>query len=123
VGGVLVRHVGLVSDRWAHGAPMVIHRSKARQLAVEEPWEAFANGPVYLERHPPAGLRPSLVLARARAMIGSEWRMLTQNCEHFVALARGEQVRSGQVRSHAAAAVVALGAGFAAVHALAGPRG
>ena len=100
---------------------MVIHRSKRRQAAVEEPWAVFANGPVFLERPPSVELPAPVVLARARSLVGSRWRALTQNCEHFVAMARGERRRSGQVRAHAAAAVLALGAGVAAATALTGP--
>jgi len=113
VGGLAVRDVGLVSDRWASGAPMVIHRSKRREQAVEEPWAAFANGPVYVERPPRADVPASVVLGRARALLGSEWRMMTQKCEHFVAFARGERVRSGQVRAHATGGAAAAGVGFA----------
>lgn len=94
---------------------MVVHRSKRRQCAVEEPWTVFANGPVYLERPPSMEVPAPVVLGRARSMIGSRWQALTQNCEHFVAVARGEARRSGQVRSHAAAAVLAFGVGVAAV--------
>ena len=111
-----MRHVGVVSDRWACGTPRVIHRSKRRGLAVEERWEEFANGPVYLARHAPRGVSGGQVVARARALIGTEWRPLTQNCEHFVAVARGEVVRSGQVRTQVVLGALVAGVGFAAAH-------
>lgn len=120
VGGLLVRHVGLVSERWAGGAPTVLHRSKRRELAVEERWVQFANGLVYLDRPPLPDVPATLVLGRARALLGSEWRMVTQNCEHYVAVARGEARRSGQVRSRALTGVAALGAGALAASRLPG---
>ena len=102
---------------------MVLHRSKRCACAVEEPWSAFANGPVFLDRPPSGDLAPAAVLERARALVGTRWRALTQNCEHFVAIARGEDRRSVQVRSHAAAGAVAFGAGFAVMTALASRLG
>ena len=111
---LLWRHRGIVSDRWHMGAPMVISASARAGRVREEPWAVFAGGrPVWDEGYP-SQLPNSEVMRRARSLIGSPYRLLAFNCDHFVAFAHGEdEPQSSQVGVTLAVALVAVVIGAA----------
>src|SRR5690348_11485574 len=91
------RHRGIVSDRWHGGKPMVISASARSGVACEELWDAFSSGKPVRDEGYPDLLPPWEVLRRARALMGREYRLLEFNCDHFVALAHGQEARSPQL--------------------------
>jgi Lecithin retinol acyltransferase len=102
------RHRGIVSDRWFCGKPMVISGSARAGAVCEESWDQFADGGGVCTDGYPSTLRPDDVVSRARALIGSPYRLLDFNCEHVVAAAHGQTPKSPQLVLVAAVAVVAL---------------
>lgn len=104
---LVYRHLGIVSDRWHGGKPMVISNSARRGGVHEEPWDVFAQGkPVTVEKsHSDMPRREAVTQARSR--IGTRYDALTWNCEHLVSDARGFRPSSPQVL--ATLAVVVLG--------------
>lgn len=101
------RHRGIVSDRYHGGQPMVISNSPNTGGVTEEPWATFAAGNQVMVDGYPGNLPPLAVVQRARAQIGSRYRLFNWNCEHLVSHAHGLSPRSPQV-----AAVVVLAALF-----------
>lgn len=97
------RHVGIVSDRWHDGAPMVIANAPSQGVR-EVPLTDFADGQEVRVEGYPGPLPPGAVLARARALIETPYQTLSWNCEHFVAHVHGLPPNSPQ----AAAAVTLL---------------
>lgn len=93
--GVVVDHVGIISDWRGRDGPGVIHSSKqASRTVVETSWTEFLQGKV--PGSEPAivqGLRPKLpvdqVIHRARSKRGTAWNLISSNCEHFVRWALG----------------------------------
>ena len=103
------RHVGIVTDRVdEYGLPLVVHASHQRGRVVEEPWLGFTEGrqAQVLGTDP----SPAATLARARSRIRQATGPNTEDCEHFVAWARGDsspQVTWGSVLAVAIVMVVA----------------
>lgn len=94
----LVRHLGIVSDRWWNGEPLVISHSLRRGGTFEEPWSVFHGGrPVHVAGEK-SNLAPWVVLARARSWIGQKSWSLFLNCEHHVRHALGLEPASPQLR-------------------------
>lgn len=101
------RHLGIVSDRFHGGKPMVISNSARKGGVHEEPWDVFSQRrAVTVESSAPA-LFPVEAISRARSRIGTGYDALKWNCEHFVSFAKGESPSSPQVQ--ATFAVAALG--------------
>lgn len=93
----IYRHVGIVSDRWCNGKPMVISNSDRAGGVREEPWNVFAAGravTVEASQHDTSG---HVIIARARSRIGTRYNLLTWNCEHLVQFAQGINSSSPQV--------------------------
>ena len=90
-------HLGIVSDRFANGEPMVISNSLRAGGVAEEPLSVFQGRyllvPVSLPRVLPAGH----ILSLARQKLGSRWNLLSWNCEHFVHWAYGLGLKSPQL--------------------------
>jgi hypothetical protein len=99
------RHRGIVSDRWHQGNPMIISNSARAGGVAEESWDEFAAGHEVSIDESPSVLNPWEVVARARSRVGSKYRVLDWNCEHFVSFAQGFEPHSPQM-----ALVVCLGA-------------
>lgn len=93
----LYHHVGIVTDRFSDGKPMVISNSKRFGCVVEESIDAFAGGnPV--TRDTLQSTEPYwLVLNRARSRLGERYSLLSFNCEHFVRFAIGLTPNSPQI--------------------------
>jgi len=104
---VFWRHKGIVSDRWHNGKPLVISASARAGVASEEPWDTFSAGDPVQDDGYPSTLPRWEVLRRARMMIGRQYILLKFNCDHFVALAHGQEPKSPQL---GATVVVALAA-------------
>lgn len=109
----LVRHFGIVSDRWWNGEPMVISHSFRRGGTFEEPWSVFHGGRQVYVASERSSLEPWIVLARARSWIGQRAWSLFLNCEHHVRHALGRESSSPQLRGAlsvlAGVALVAVG--------------
>jgi hypothetical protein len=111
-----VDHRGIVTDRYgADGEPTILHASDLYGHVVETTATEFvqkAVGPVRFVSYP-GGLPPGEVLHRARAKLGTKYRALTANCEHFTTGVHGLPPDSPQIRGWAALGVlsaVAVGA-------------
>ena len=108
----LIRHCGIVTDRYLHGAPTIISLPNAPTGAHEETWEQFAEtdlvrvDAVRVEGYF-GSLPPDEVLRRARLRLGEQWH-LGWNCEHFVAWCHGLPPRSPQLESWVAAGGLGL---------------
>lgn len=94
----LYRHVGIVSDKYEDGVPMVISASKRRGLTAEESWEDFTGGRAVMNLSLRTFFATPEILERARASLGRPWRLFTWNCEHMVRHAYGLSHESPQVR-------------------------
>lgn len=92
-----IEHVGIVTDQTRDGFPTVISNSHRAGRVVEEPLPTFVSGGEprivgYLGK-----LSPVEVLRRARSLIGTKWKLLSWNCEHFVRWAHGLKPTSPQL--------------------------
>ena len=106
-----VHHKGIVSDRYgSDGQPMILHASDRFGYVVETEAADFAlraTGPVYFVGY--AGeVPPDEVLRRARSRLGEKYRLLKNNCEHFVSGVHGLEPTSPQLRSSVGLTVTAL---------------
>ncbi len=110
---LLWRHKGVVSDRLHNGKPMVISASARAGVACEEPWELFSGGSEVQDEGYPGTLPKWQVLQRARMMIGRGYLLLKFNCDHFIAIAHGQEPRSPQLGATIAVAFVAMIVGAA----------
>lgn len=103
---LVYRHLGIVSDRWHGGKPMVISNSARVGGVREDPWDVFTqNRPVTVESNAPA-LFPAETISRARSHIGTGYDVLKWNCEHFVSYAQGQKPSSPQTVVTLAVAVL-----------------
>ena len=115
--GTLPEGAHLVTRRRAYqhhgiyvGAGKVVHyaglnRGWRRRPVEEVTIDEFANGhPIELQRAPHSTLESHQVVERARSRMGeNEWRLLTNNCEHFC-----EWCVRGKARSYQVEALFAL---------------
>lgn len=97
VGGVL-RHEGIVTDTVVAGGQTVISRSKRIGYAKEELMSEFVGDREVVELPPLSNLHPSLVIANARRLLGTPWRLMDANCEHFVYECFGMKPQSPQLQ-------------------------
>ncbi len=105
------RHTGIVSDRWHGGKPMVISTSVRSGGVHEEPWDTFAQGSDVTVNGYPGRLPGWEVVRRAKSLIGTQYDLLTKNCEQFVMFAHGLKPQSAQL---AITVVIALCVGVLA---------
>lgn len=110
----LVTHVGIVSDRYAEGMPMVISNSHRAGCVAEEPLNIFQSKYSLVLVPQTLTLPPSLILSRAREKLGTKWNLITWNCEHFVHWALGLEPKSPQLNQ-----AIAVAGGLAALMRLA----
>lgn len=99
----ILRHEGIVTDAWIGGEQPVISRSRRIGYAAEEPMSVFADGREVVELSPLSDLHPSLVIANARRLLGSPWRLRDANCEHFTHECFGVEPQSPQLQGWSAA--------------------
>ena len=102
------RHRGIVSDRWHNGRPTVISASARAGCVCEEPWEVFTAGKQAVDEGYPSVLPTWEVLQRARQLIGTPYRILEFNCDHFATLAHGAEPQSTQLGATIAVALMAV---------------
>jgi hypothetical protein len=97
---VFFRHVGIVSNRWLDGKPMVISNSCRLGGVFETSWDEFSQGlPVYLEsKDPPGSLSRLEILHRARSVIGTRYDLFAWNCDDLVGYARGVKPNITQLK-------------------------
>ncbi|MFA6309973.1 MAG: lecithin retinol acyltransferase family protein [Sterolibacterium sp.] len=104
-----ITHVGIVSDKYVNGVPMVISNSRRTGGVAEEPLNIFQGGYALVDvAQATASMPVWQVLLRARSMIGSRWNLFSWNCEHFVNWAYGFEAKSRQLDQASAFAGVAL---------------
>jgi len=92
-----IEHVGIVSDRFHKGYPMIISASRRTGVVAEERLEDFSDGKEIRVKGFPGSFSVRQVLVRARSMIGTKYNLLKWNCEHFVHWAHGMKVESKQL--------------------------
>lgn len=103
-----VRHVGLVSNHWFGGMPMVFASAPLTNGVAEVAWWQFSYGQhVRIEGYP-GRLYWWEVIERANNLVGLEYNILVANCEHFVAYCHGLRPQSPQLRRILTAAAVVL---------------
>lgn len=103
------RHVGIVTDRWRNGMPMVISNSRRRGCVTEESWAEFTQGNPERVDATPSCLPATEVLANARRELGRRYDILKFNCEHFVRRAHGVAEESPQLQAVVVAACLVVG--------------
>lgn len=86
---IILRHKGVVSDRWLGGKPMVLSASARVGHGAEEPWDVFSSGQEWKNEGYPGALPPSGVLSRARALLGKPYDPVVWNCDMFVSVCHG----------------------------------
>lgn len=102
------RHLGIVSDRFSNGKPMIISNSSRAGGTKEETLETFSQGrPVRIDQASD-DLRAFEIVQRARSRLGSPYDLLSWNCEHLVAYARGLTPSSPQILGTLAFAALGL---------------
>jgi len=93
-----VIHLGIVSDRYVDGLPMVISNSLRSGCVAEEPFAVFKGGWEFIPVAQPANLPTWYVLSRARQMLGTRWNLISWNCEHFAYWVFGHESESPQLK-------------------------
>lgn len=104
-----VHHVGIVTDRLAHGEPFVISNSRRAGGVREGPLSVFSQGKPVFTQELSSSLPLEEVLFRARSRLGDAWDLIGWNCEHFVRHALGLPTKSPQLRVGLVACAVGLG--------------
>lgn len=104
--GKALDHYGVFAGwRRRDGQAMVVHNAKEDGVVLDS-WDRFCNGaPVYIIQNAVPGTEGE-VLQRALSYIGTNYDLLSFNCEHFAAIAHGEQPRSQQLANAALLALV-----------------
>jgi len=106
-----LHHLGIVSDRYVNGEPLVISGSKRMGQVVEEPLSVFCVGGVWNLvdfQGPISGME---VVQRARSVLGTRYQLLSWNCEHVVHFALGMTPKSPQLHK----TVLAIGITYMAM--------
>lgn len=103
-----VTHVGIVSDRYVGGEPLVISNSHRAGGVAEEPLSVFRGGYQLVSVPQSSTIARWQIPARARQMLGSRWNLFSWNCEHFVHWASGLKPRSPQLDQASAFVGIAL---------------
>ncbi|MBL4828993.1 MAG: lecithin retinol acyltransferase family protein [Aliivibrio sp.] len=71
-------HWGVVSELGT-----VVSSSQRTGVVKEESFEVFSSGYDIISKGYPSNLDPNDVLRKARGAIGKEWKLITDNCQHF----------------------------------------
>lgn len=103
-----ITHVGIVTDRTVNGEPMVISNSLRRGEVAEEPLSMFKGAFELVPVEKPAAMPAWIVLSRAREKLGTQWKLTSWNCEHFVTWAFGHEPQSKQLQAGVVTGVIAL---------------
>lgn len=94
---LLYRHYGILTGRFINGVPTVISNSGEGGMVVEEPITKFQGiGDLQVVGYI-GSLPQDVVIARARAKLGSRYSLINWNCEHFVRYAHGLKQESPQL--------------------------
>ena len=101
-----VTHVGIVTDRYFDGMPMVISNSHRAGGVAEEPLAVFQGSYPLVPVVQPRALPVGHILFLSRQKLGTRWNLLSWNCEHFVRWAYGLEPMSPQLKQ--ASVVVGL---------------
>lgn len=91
-------HVGIVSDRYVNGEPLVISGSMRMRQVVKEPLSVFAVGGIWNVVHLQGPVSGMAVVHRARSVLGTRYQLMSWNCEHLVHFALGMSPKSPQLR-------------------------
>ena len=91
------RHLGIVSDRWLAGQPMVIAGSSRTGTVAEEAWGVFCPDGRYEVVDLGGPINGHAAVWRARSHIGTRYSLLNWNCDHVVRDAVGLQPESPQI--------------------------
>ncbi|PHZ84307.1 lecithin retinol acyltransferase family protein [Paremcibacter congregatus] len=73
-----LEHWGVVSEFGT-----VVSSSQRTGIVKEESMEVFSSGYEVISKGYPSNLTPNEVLIKARSVIGKEWKLITDNCQHF----------------------------------------
>lgn len=101
-------HYGVVSQIPFGVDPLIISNSRRLGIVGEESVSDFADGKEVSVVGYPGNLAPSVVLERAKSMLGSKYDPVTWNCEHFYKWAHGLKVESPQLQVTAILSVAVL---------------
>ncbi len=102
-------HYAIVSDRHADDRPMLISLSRRTGTVAEESWDEVVQGREVTRSGLPSELPPAEIIARARSHIGRRrYRLLSDNCEHFVCEVLGLPSRSRQLETAASTGATTL---------------
>lgn len=93
----LYDHVGVIGDWDVQAERTVISASRQHGKVIEEVVTQFADGQKVRVLGYLGSIPSSAVLARARAMLGRRYRLLTWNCDHLVRYAHGLSAVSPQI--------------------------
>lgn len=105
---LLYRHVGILTDRLINGFPTVISSSGERGVVVEEPLDKFRGaGDIRVEGYL-SSLPHEVVLERARGKVGTQYSLISWNCEQFVRYAHGLIPESPQLATAVSLAMLVL---------------
>jgi hypothetical protein len=97
--GIGIRHMGIVSDAFSQGKPMVISASKRKGYVVEEKWDdAFEESNNWRVEKMYCRFPKAIVLTRARSKMHAPYSLWVANCEHFVNYCAGLAVESKQLQ-------------------------
>ena len=88
--GVVV-HEGIYTD-----AGTVISNSRRNGLVIEESVAAFSGGKKITNIGPLSDISPHRAVAHARTRLGDKYRLLADNCQHFVRRCYQQKPKSPQ---------------------------
>ncbi len=101
--GVVV-HEGIYTD-----VGTVISNSRRNGLVIEESVAAFSGGKKITNVGPLSDISPHRAVAHARTRLGDKYRLLADNCQHFVRRCYKQKPKSPQ-RDIGFAALLAIAA-------------
>lgn len=95
-----ITHYGIYT-----GQGRVTHNSPRNKQVVEEPIESFSSGNSVRRHDIMSPLSREQICQNAKSMIGTQYKLLSQNCEHFVRTVLGLKPESLQLQKYSIATV------------------
>lgn len=100
-------HIGMLSDRWFDGMPMVFASSPDTSGVAEIPWQRFSRRQQVWVIGYPGDLPWWEVIERANELVGLGYHPALANCEHFVSHCHGFEPNSPTLKAIVAVAALA----------------
>lgn len=105
---LFIRHYGIISDINKMGALKIISNSKKFGRVIEESLDDFSGSRKISECGFPSKYTSHYIVTRAKSLIGKQYNLFSNNCEHFVRCVHHLKPESPQIQIFAIMASITL---------------